>query len=209
MRKPKSITSRQLNLNYFTMKLKTFFAVVFAVLAVNAVAQDLKFGAKGGLNFSNFGGDEADHKMKVGFHIGGFAQYGINDALSLQPELLLSFEGAKDDGGDDNPTSLTYINIPVMVNYKIAAVQGLYVEVGPQLGFLLGAKYDGEDEIMGDKVKDYFKSTNFSLGLGAGYAINDNISVGLRYSLGLTSIADDSDADIKQNNFQLGLAYKF
>ena len=134
------------------MRVKVLLLAVFAFVAMNVNGQDLKYGAKAGLNISNFGGDDANSKSKVGFHIGGFMQYGVNDALFLQPELLLSFEGAKDKSGDNLSTNITFLNIPVMVGYKIAAVQGLSVEVGPQLGFLLAAKYDGDD------AKDLFKS---------------------------------------------------
>ena len=192
------------------MKFKALLLVAFAFVAMGVNGQDLKYGVKGGLNVSSIGGDDANTKAKIGFHIGGFAQYGINEALFIQPELLLSFEGAKDKDFDDKPISLTYLNIPVMIGYNIGAIKGLSLEAGPQLGFLLGAKYDGETDMgSGDKFKDQFKSTNFSLNLGAGYAINDNIGLGLRYSLGLSSIADDSGSDVKQNNFQLSVSYKF
>jgi len=212
--KPKSITSRQ-NQNYFTMKLKTLFAVFFAVFALNAVAQDLKFGVKGGLNLAHFGGDDnvMVNETKVGLHIGCFAQYGIMENLVLQPELLLSFEGSKVDDQDKTPFSLTYLNVPVMVSCSIVAVKGLSVEAGPQLGFLLGAKIDGDSErntpFGSFKVKDNYKSTNFSFNLGAGYEITENIGIGLRYCIGLSSIADDSDSNLKQHNFQVSVAYKF
>lgn len=186
------------------MKLKTFFAVVFAVLAVNVMAQDLKFGVKGGLNFANLGKD-ADTDMRVGFHVGGFAQYGINENFMLQPELLISLEGAKGNmGNGDKNINLTWLNIPVMGVLKVGAVQGLSIEAGPQLGFLMGAKYDGED------IKDGFKSVNLSLNLGAGYAINEQIGVGARYCIGLSDLNDMGvGGDVSQNNFQLSLNYKF
>lgn len=191
------------------MKVKVLMLAAFAFLAMNVNGQDLKFGVKAGLNMSNFGGD-LNTKSKMGIHIGGFAQYGINDALFLQPEVLFSTEGAKDNDNDGKLMSLTYLNIPVMVGYKIGAVKGLSLEVGPQLGFLMGAKYDGETDMgNGDKFKDYFKSTNFSLNLGAGYEVTENIGVGLRYSIGMSGISDDSDTKIKQNNFQISVGYKF
>ena len=144
--------------------------------------------------------------MRVGFHVGGFAQYGINENFLLQPELLISLEGAKMDNykGDSKGINLTWLNIPVMGVYKISAVPGLSVEGGLQLGFLMGARYDGED------VKDGYKSVNLSLNLGAGYALNDNISFGARYCIGLSDLNDTGfSGDISQNNFQLSVAYKF
>lgn len=184
------------------MKVKVLLLAVFAFVAMNVKGQDLKFGAKAGLGISNMGGD-ADAKSKIGFHFGGFAQYGISENMLIQPEVLFSFEGAKSKS-DDKSINMTYLNIPIMVVYKIGAVQGLSIEAGPQLGFLLGAKYDGND------VKDSFKGTNFSLDLGAGYAINDNISAGIRYCIGLSDINDIGlGGSITESNFMISLAYKF
>ncbi len=184
------------------MKIKSILVVLFALFAMNAMSQNLKFGAKAGLGISNMGGD-ADAKSKVGFHFGAFAQYGVTESFLVQPELLFSFEGAKNKSDDKN-MNLTYLNIPIMGVYKIGAVQGLSVEAGPQLGFLLGAKYDGTD------VKDSFKGMNFSLNLGAGYAINDNISAGIRYCIGLSDINDTGfGGTITESNFMISLGYKF
>lgn len=188
------------------MRVKVLLLAVFAFVAMNVNGQELKFGAKAGLNVSNFTGSDANTKSKMGFHFGAFAQYGFSEALYLQPELLLSFEGGKDKDNDNKVLSVTYLNVPVMVGYKIGSIS---IEAGPQIGFLLGAKYDGESEIMGMKVKDQFKSTNFSLNLGAGYAISENIGVGVRYCIGLANVSDNSGTDFKTSNFQVSLGYKF
>ena len=56
------------------------------------------------------------------------------------------------------------------------------------------------------------KTFNLGLGLGAVYYFTPNIGVTVRYVAGLTDIAKNrpagSDA-IKNNVFQVGLAYKF
>lgn len=188
------------------MRVKILLLAVFAFVAMNVNGQELKFGAKAGLNISNFTGSDANSKSKMGFHFGGFAQYAFSDALYLQPELLLSFEGAKDKDNDNKVMSVTYLNIPVMVGYKIGSIS---LEAGPQIGFLLGAKYDGETEVLGSKVKDWFKSTDFCLNLGAGYAITENIGVGVRYCIGLSNVSDNSDTNFKTSNFQVSVGYKF
>ena len=62
-----------------------------------AFSQEIKFGAKVGLNLSNLRGDYPagidEHNAKIGFNIGGFAEYEINDKFTLQPELLFSTQG--------------------------------------------------------------------------------------------------------------------
>ena len=60
---------------------------------------DVKFGAKGGVNFANLVGDDAgDATMFVGFNVGLFVEIPITDKLTIQPELLYSAQGSKSEG---------------------------------------------------------------------------------------------------------------
>jgi len=118
-----------------------------------AFSQKIKYGAKVGLNISSLRGNyptEIDEtKSKIGFHIGGFAEYSINDKFSLQPELLISTQGGSSEnieyyGGGSYYESftqtpkLTYLNLPLMLKYKV--LEKLNVEFGPQIGYLISAK---------------------------------------------------------------------
>lgn len=118
-----------------------------------AFSQEIKFGAKVGLNISSLRGNypaEIDEtKSKIGFHIGGFAEYSINDKFALQPELLLSTQGGSIEvieyyGGGTyfesfkQTPKLTYINLPIMLKYKV--IEKLSIEFGPQIGYLISAK---------------------------------------------------------------------
>lgn len=176
-------------------------------------AQETKFGVKGGLNLTNWaGGDVEGTSSLVGFHVGGFAEIKIIDKLAIQPELLFSTQGTQVDGNaltGDWDIKTNYINIPVLAKYYI--VDKFSVEAGPQLGFLVSAKVDGED------VKDSFKTVDFGFNLGAGYHFTENISVNLRYTIGLSPLADDADIDnegdyydsAKNSVLALSFAYKF
>ena len=175
-------------------------AAVFAFSFANA--QDVKFGAKAGLNISSITGDDTEElSSKIGFQVGGFAEIKISDKFAIQPELLYSAQGAKFDGGNLN---LNYINIPVMAKYYVADAFSL--EAGPQLGFLMSAKADGKD------VKDGFNSTDFGLNLGAGYDLNEKMSLGLRYNIGLSDIEKDlmaGESGSTNSSLQLSFGYKF
>lgn len=189
--------------------------IILAAIAVMAFgftnAQQTRFGVKGGLNISTLvGGDVEDTKSLVGFHVGGFAEIKIFDKFFIQPELLYSAQGTKVDGplGADADLKLNYLNIPVLAKYYI--VDKFSVEAGPQLGILLSAKADGTD------FKDYTRSVDFGFNIGAGYNFTDNLSVGLRYTIGLSPITDkdiDNTEDYydsaKNSNLALSLAYKF
>ena len=180
--------------------------VLFAAVAVFAFgftnAQDssnMSFGVKGGLNMSNFTGD-LDSDAKIGFFVGGFAEFKVTEKFAVQPELLFSNLGAKDNDIDE-ALNLNYILVPVMAKFYVT--EKFNLEAGPQVGFLMSAKVDGED------VKDFFKSTDFALNLGAGFDVTENLTVGLRYSLGLSNVIDADGVDVKNSNIGLGLGFKF
>jgi opacity protein-like surface antigen len=208
-------------------KMKRIILTVMTVMAFGfANAQDVKFGAKGGLNISNFSGDTdgLDLKSRVGFNVGGFVEIKLSDKLTIQPELLYSTQGAKADNAEvelnnavytaDVEFNLSYINIPVMFKYYVA--EKFNIEAGPQIGFLTSAKtktsvvgFNGSNE---QDVKDIFESIDFGLNLGAGYDFTEHFSAGVRYNLGLSNIAkteDGDDSKLHNGVFSLSIGYKF
>jgi opacity protein-like surface antigen len=190
--------------------------IILSAIAVMAFgfmnAQETRFGVKGGLNISTVvGGDVENTKSLVGFHVGGFAEIFVVNRFFIQPELLFSTQGTKVDGpfGTDGDLKLNYLNIPVLAKYYIVDKK-FSVEAGPQLGVLLSAKAEDED------VKDFTRSVDFGFNIGAGYSFTENLSIGLRYTIGLSPISDediDSEEDYydsaKNSNLALSLAYKF
>lgn len=177
-------------------------AAVFAISFANA--QDVKFGAKAGLNLSSLANAEGA-KTQVGFHLGGYATISVSDKFAVQPELLYSAQGAKFEGGSLN---LSYINIPVMAKFNVADKFNL--EVGPQVGLLMSAsqKFSGGSL----DVKEGYKTMDFGLNFGAGYDVAENINVGLRYCLGLSQLEKElatGQTATKNTNIQLSLGYRF
>jgi hypothetical protein len=122
-------------------------------------------------------------------------EYSISDKFSLQPEVLFSQQGLKEDLYDNQyevKLKLGYINIPLMAKYY--ATDQLNLEIGPQLGFLTSADYyekDNEyDESYEEDVKRYFKKTDVGINFGIGYQLKNGIGINARYNLGLTDIFD-------------------
>jgi hypothetical protein len=187
-------------------KLLVVFAAVALVSTANAQST-IKFGAKAGGNLSTFSGDDIDDaKSKFGFHVGGIVNIPVSSMFSVNPEVLFSVEGAKQENDpDDINYNLGFLNIPVLLQYNNPV--GFYAETGPQIGFLMSAKAKSGDED-GD-IKDLFKSTNFSWAVGAGFKAKSGFGFGVRYALGLGNIADAEDADVKQNNLSFGVFYMF
>ncbi len=202
--------------------MKKLFLAAFAVFAFASVnAQEVKFGAKAGVNLASIGGDAEDADARTSFHVGGVAEIVISDKFSVQPELLFSSQGAKSEYTEDfgefgsfdveEKLKLSYLNLPVMAKYYVA--EGFSLEAGPQIGFLLSA--DAEVEVDGESeeedVKDEFKSIDFGLGFGAGYKLDNGLNFSARYTLGLANIAEDAgdDFSIQNNVFQISVGYMF
>ncbi|WP_166921875.1 porin family protein [Flavobacterium poyangense] len=186
-------------------------------------AQEVKFGVKGGINLHTLTGDVENESPKVGFQVGGFAEIKISDKFSVQPEILFSTQGAKFEESNslvstkDN-TCLSYLNVPVMAKFYV--VEKFSLEAGPQIGFLLAAKskYETKSEVFGSEsgdedIKKDFESIDFGVNFGAGYDFTENLSVGLRYNLGLSNIAKveagDEKFSVKNSVFALSVGYKF
>jgi len=178
--------------------------IILSALAVCAFtcanAQDMKFGVKGGLNSSTLSGAEGA-KSIMGIHLGAFAEFKVSDKFSVQPELLYSMQGAKNDMVTFN---FNYINIPVMAKYAVA--EKFNLQAGPQIGFLMSAKYDSVD------VKETTKSLDFGVNFGAGYDLSENLFLEARYNLGLAQTQKElttGETAIKNAVLQLSVGYKF
>ncbi|MCW3162335.1 porin family protein [Chryseobacterium oryctis] len=194
----------------------------FAFAQTTKSSSPVSFGVKAGMNVSSLSKDKDldDQKSKIGFNAGVFANIPVASSFSVQPELLYSQYGSKAEYkllGDkySSSTNLDYLTVPVMFQYN--ALPNLYLEAGPEFGFMLSAKNKVKNETSGnssttDDFKDNLNTFNFGIGLGAGYYFTPNIGITARYVAGLTDIAKDrpngSDA-VKNNVFQVGLAYKF
>jgi hypothetical protein len=185
--------------------MKKLLIVVFLFISLASFSQ-ISFGLKAGANISNFtGGDFDDVKKKalVGFHGGAYLRISLL-RFSLQPEAIVSTQGAKieDGSGDSHNWKITYANIPVMLQYRMGL--GFYVEAGPQFGFKLGDNM--EDQTIGDFARDL----DLSAALGLGLRTKKGLGVGARYTAGLSKVGDFEpssgvDPDFKNAVVQLSL----
>jgi hypothetical protein len=182
-------------------------------------AQDTQFGVKGGPNFHTVSGEDVENnQMRVAFHLGGFAQFGLTDDLYLRPELLYSLEGSGYEfeflGETVNSVvNYNYITVPVMFRYSLG---GFYLEGGPSIGFLLGGsqKFKDSDEDPEELDMENHNSMELAAELGAGYTLESGLSFGLRADIGLTGINDLEDAPEDATNtrnfgIRLSGAYAF
>lgn len=183
------------------MKKNLLLAVVTVLGFTNVNAQEIKFGAKGGLNFASISGNNSTGSdMVTSFNFGVLSEISISDKFSFQPELMYSGQGYS---FNDNTIALSYLNIPLMGKYYLT--KGLSIEAGPQIGYLLSAKNESTN------VKDTFKKVDFAANLGIGYKLENGLNFGARYNFGLSNInnLDNSSSKYKNRVFQLSVGYFF
>lgn len=180
------------------MKKIILLASIFSLVSIPAIAQKnprnpIQTGLKVGGNMSTlYGGATQD--FKPSYHFGGFVEIPLSyyKKMALQAELIYSSQGYKGKEyeqkelvfGDKeeilitgkkklSDVSLNYIYVPLMFKYYIN--DSFSVEVGGQLGYMVGAK--GQFDI--NKVnpaRDYLSMTQSSLDQAlfeAGYRSRD------------------------------------
>ena len=215
--------------------MKKLFLTVMSIATFTIYAQDVTFGAKAGLNFANLDVTDSNYDSRTSFHLGITAEFAISDNFSVQPELLYSAQGAKDEFSDsdyygdgsvryseESILKVDYLQIPIMGKYYVS--DAFSIEVGPQIGFLLSSKYEGDftftDNINGEVLdsgsdnenyKDFTKSVDFGLNFGLGYKLESGLNFALRYNLGLSDINDiqDSTSETKNRVLQLSVGFNF
>jgi opacity protein-like surface antigen len=181
------------------MKSLITVVVLWACLMAPLQGQD-QIGVKGGINFTNYAGDVMDNKIKVGFHVGAFANFKVIDQLFIQPELLYSLQGARFQNSAfnlDYNEHLHYINVPILARYFIT--ENISVYAGPYVGVLIAGKAKGNyfgTEINED-IKDHrsIKTLDFGAIIGIAYQLANRMNVGARIQFGLANIAESPDFD--------------
>lgn len=197
---------------------------VGAAIAMSSLTFAQQFGIKAGMNVSSLSTDSqlSDQGSKIGFNAGLFMNAPLAENFSIQPELLYSQMGDKYDQTIAGTTyarsrHIDYVTLPVMFQYN--ATPNFYLEAGPEFGLMVNAKNKFTNESENNTItesgdyKDRLNNFNFGVGLGAGYYFTPQIGLTARYVAGFTDIYNSdnngSDDSVKNNVFQVGLAYKF
>lgn len=186
------------------MKKLLICVTLLLLLAWETKAQEL--GVKAGMNVTNISNNEL--KSKLSFHVGLFTEWQLNEFVSLQPEVLYSRQGARDkfdENGKKVRTRLrmNYLNVPVLA--KLYVLKNLSVDLGPQFGFVMDARYKRKDKDSSLKTKiTNDKTFDFSWVLGASFRV-DSYDISARYNVGLTNMF--SSGGNKNRVFQVSLGY--
>ncbi len=173
---------------------------------------NVSLGLKAGASLTDFVGANAKNVFnnRFGFHAGIFANIGLTRLVAFQPEVLYSQKGAKTNAVDVN-YRLHYVDVPLAFHVN---TDGFFFEAGPQVGFLVAAKYQYGNTST-DTTPNY-KSIDFGYLAGLGYQLKHGLGAGLRYNGAFTnfpksSVNGNMTTQPQQRNsaFQLYATYSF
>lgn len=206
---------------------KVKFALIAVMMAVVTVASaQVGLGIKGGVNMSNFYGDELNDKnAKIGFNIGLAVDYDFAYNSAIQTGLFFTTKGAKYTASEGSASAEAtvnpmYLQLPVHYAYKLDVTPGTRIvfHAGPYAAYGVGGKTkfkgslgdssvkSGGDDVFGDN--NLLKPFDAGLGLGVGSEFGA-IVVDLGWDMGLVNISNSDNGNIKNQNAYLSVGYKF
>ncbi len=184
------------------------FSAIFSLSIFYTSAQSFHFGIKAGADIHKISGETFSNEFNLGYHAGVFAQIGLKKNISLQPEFILSDINSRTATNfrevygfkDINKIKLQYLNIPILLNVKLAPF--LTLQAGPQFGILI----DKTKSIV-ENGKEDFK--NGDVGAAGALQINlKKINIYGRYVAGLGNINKIGTEKWNNQTIQLGVGIR-
>ncbi|WP_298761374.1 porin family protein [uncultured Psychroserpens sp.] len=178
------------------MQIKSIvLTLVFVAMSTLSFSQEVSYGVRAGVNISNLDFDPDAtfvNQHRNGFAFGGFVDYGITEAFSVQLELQYSAEGGKADD-----LRADYIQMPIMARFSLG--DKFTLGVGPMVSLKTW------------KNQDAFSTFTFSGVGGIEYMINEELFVDARVHYGLSNILDEDTSnglEAQNTTFQFGFGIR-
>ena len=166
----------------------SFVLAIGLLIPASAQAQGVGGGLVGGVVTSQIDGDTWGGFNKWGYMVGGFAYYDFNEHLALQIEILQSRRGSREVQTDFGQVTLSYIDVPVLFQYKRELSKGrtAIAEGGLSANLLLAAK-TGFRPLILDQTENFARLSS-ELHLGATVYFTENLGIYGRWQLGITNL---------------------
>lgn len=202
------------------MKNRNLYLIAFLLMiGFSAMSQSEKisFGLKGGVNFQNINGKDANgdklkFNMITGFNAGAVVQIPVAPEFYFQSGLLYTTKGAKAPKdflatGSTRQYDLSYLELPLNLLYRpLLGKEHLLLGFGPYVAYGLGGKAKlvtplgtNKQDIVFTKeyssvspYGQYFKRLDFGGNLFFGYELENGIFVQLNMQLGMAKINADN-----------------
>ena len=184
--------------------ISVLMVAVALMMAAPAQAQLIKFGVKGGMNFSELDFDKKSlgevNESSTGFFIGPMAEFTLPIiGLGIDGALMYSQRG-KDEAKQQG------IEIPVNLKYTIGlgSMFGIYLAAGPDFFFNF-------KDIDVENIEA--KKTQVAVNVGAGLKLLRKLQVGVTYQIPMGDSFEWKDAGnvitAKNKTWQASLAFIF
>ena len=169
-----------------------------ALLTVNlCFAQESSFGFTGGAVFSSFTSPLDPYQPIGGLCLGLWSQRWLTPEWSFQPELMLCQQGAQRviDPYTTPRTRMHYARVPLLLRYH--ATKSFSLLVGPDAGWLIGAKekWNGEST----QRTSATRGLDLAFDMGAQLELQGGLALGVRYAYGLTQVEKAPAIDFTTN----------
>jgi hypothetical protein len=199
----------------------TAFAQTSSGIADYDSRNELRFGLKAGVNFSNVYDEEGQDFVadgKAGIAAGAFLSVPLGKFIGFQPEIMYSQKGYKQDfqvlnfGNQEIKVTTTYLDIPLQLQIK--PIEQLTFLVGPQYSYLLDTKYEFNDNSTTneeDVNSDNLKKNVFGFVVGADVNL-ENFVISGRAGWDISKSNEDgesTDPRFKNQVIQVTLGYRF
>ena len=197
---------------------KRIFLFFGSMLAIAGAQSQISVGVKAGVNFSKekYSNTAVYSTSGHTFFVGGaYANYLMKKHFAVETGLYYSGEGTEESYKSNGTTvtgvvTINRLNIPLLIKYHTTS--GIYLETGPQIGFVLSAK--GDYTTGKYDFKKYTQSTLMSWCIGAGYKLTKGVSglgINASYAAGLSKINKGtvSAGKITGSTFSIKVFYGF
>lgn len=144
------------------------------------------------------------YRPVLGFEAGLYSPITAGNRWEIQPELLLSLQGASRDRPEGERSTMRNLSVIVPVSLKFFLTPAFNIQAGVQGGYLILANAGGTD------IRDQVSKLDLGLNLGIGIGTRSGIDLTLRYYNGLSNtLAEDNKIYPTNRNLQLTFGRRF
>ncbi len=212
---------------------KLILSLLAVATSINLFGWELNLGLNAGLriglNGSNViaSGEDSDlyekGDMQLGFNLGAFYDWEINDCFYIQPMLSYTTRGTDLSTKElENKIKIGYLQLPLLASYRfnLGEKHKFALNCGPTVGYAIVGKNQYElYDLDGSKVEysaDLFSDESgynrleIGVNMGVSYFLKNHY-INITWERGLSSIYDfeGCDCKLKNNNIAITVGYTF
>ena len=155
--------------------------------------------------------NQFDPNLKIGFNLGAAVTFPVIEPFSLHAELLFTGKGKSISIPDEsikNVGQYYYIEMPIMMRYKIWPKKGIFIAIGPNLSYWMG----GTGKLFNLETPSNFTPYNIHFGVNESpndlQVTNSNrLQLGLLFGVGKTFELKDERKLTLEARYEMGHSF--